>query len=150
MGIGYPGGPRIERYARLMAFAKTKAINFPRAYLEKDSFDFSLSGIKTAVLYYVKDKKMTKREISRIAWSFQESVFDVLTERLARACKKFGIKNVFLGGGVIANKRLREKLRRVSRYLGYNFSYPPLALCTDNAAMIAGLGAELFKKGGRL
>ena len=151
LGIGYPGGPKIEKYARkflrpaFMPGKSNKPINFPRAYLDNDSFDFSLSGIKTAVLYHVKKKRISRREISRISWSFQEAVFDVLAERVGKACKKFKIKDVFFGGGVISNGRLRAKFERISVNSGYRFFYPPPALCVDNAAMIAGLGEVLFK-----
>ncbi|MFH1594402.1 MAG: tRNA (adenosine(37)-N6)-threonylcarbamoyltransferase complex transferase subunit TsaD [Candidatus Omnitrophota bacterium] len=141
MGIGYPGGPKIERAARLFI---GKGIDLPRSYLEKDSFDFSLSGIKTAVLYRTKGRRISGREISRIAWSFQEAVFEVLIERITRACEKFKIDEVLLGGGVISNGRLRTKFERVQRTTGYKFFYPPLSLCLDNAAMVAGLGEELF------
>ncbi len=144
LGIGYPGGPRIEKYAK--RFTKKSPVNFPRTYLDKDSFDFSLSGLKTAVLYYVKNRKMPRREISRVSWSFQEAVFDVLAERIVKACKKFRIKEVLLGGGVIANMRLRARLKLVCKKLGYKLFYPPPALCVDNAAMVAGLGETLLKK----
>jgi len=143
LDIGYPGGPRIEKYARRV---KKSPINFPRTYLDKDSFDFSLSGLKTAVLYYVKNRKMSRGEISRISWSFQEAIFDVLTEKIVRACKKFSIKEIVLGGGVIANMRLRARLKVVCNALGYKLFYPPPSLCADNAAMVAGLGERLLKK----
>lgn len=143
LGIGYPGGPRIEKYAR--GFTKRNPINFPRPYLDKDSFDFSLSGLKTAVLYYVKGKKISRGEIRRISWSFQEAVFDVLAERIVKGCKKFRINEILLGGGVIANMRLRARLKLVCKNLGYKLFYPPPALCLDNAAMVAGLGEALYK-----
>jgi len=144
LGIGYPGGPRIEKYAR--RHSGKNSINFPRAYMDKDSFDFSLSGIKTAVLYYAKGKLMSRAEISRISWSFQEAVFDVLAERIVKACRKMGVTNVLFGGGVISNMRLREKLEYISKSSGYRFFYPPPALCVDNAAMVAGLGEEMHKE----
>ncbi len=147
MGIGYPGGPAIEKYAG--RFAKKSPFNFPRAYLEKDSFDFSLSGIKTAVFYYVKSARLSRGEISRISWSFQEAVFDVLTERLVRACRKFGLKKIVLGGGVISNKRLRAKLGSACGRIGLKLFYPPRALCLDNAAMVAGLGEALYQNRSR-
>jgi len=145
LGIGYPGGPVVEKYARGFMFMKKNAISFPRAYLEKDSFDFSLSGIKTAVFYYARKARLSRGEISRISWSFQEAVFDVLAERLVRACGKFGLKEIVLGGGVISNKRLRAKLGGVCARLGYKLFYPPPALCLDNAAMVAGLGEVLYE-----
>jgi len=141
LGIGYPGGPRIEKYAK--HFSGKAPINFPRAYMDKDSFDFSLSGVKTSVLYYIKNRKSPKKEISRISWSFQEAVFDVLVDKIIRACKKYKIYDVIMGGGVIANMRLRAKLKHVSRRMGYRFFCPPPALCLDNAAMIAGLGEAI-------
>lgn len=146
LGIGYPGGPKVERYARRRSFLKGPPINFPRAYLD-GSLDFSLSGIKTAVLYYAKSHKINRKEISRISWSFQESVFSVLTEKITGASRKFGIKNVLLGGGVIANKSLRAKLGESARRFGYKIFYPPAALCVDNAAMVAGLGEAVYKEG---
>jgi len=145
LGIGYPGGPKIERYARSPR-AMRDAVRFPRAYLDKDSFDFSLSGLKTAVFYHIQNKKIDRKEISRISWSFQEAVFDVLIERITKACRKYGIKKVVLGGGVISNRRLRSKLSGICRKLGYSLFYPQPALCVDNAAMVAGLGEELYKK----
>lgn len=149
LDIGYPGGPRIERHAkkfRRALFAKNAPIDFPRAFLEKDSFDFSLSGVKTAVFYYARKRKISSRELARISWSFQEAVFDVLAERIVKACRRFGIKEILLGGGVISNMRLRAKLKGICKKLGFKLFYPPPALCVDNAAMVAGLGEELFGK----
>jgi len=146
LGIGYPGGPKIEKYAR--KFRKGSPIKFPRARLEKDSYDFSLSGIKTAVLYYTKGKKMSKREIAKVSWSFQEAVFSVLVEKIVKACKNFKINKILLGGGVIANKELRAKLKRTSKNLGLSFFYPHPALCVDNAAMVAGLGEVVYNERG--
>lgn len=144
LGIGYPGGPAIEKYAK--GFTRKNPINFPRAYLEKGSFDFSLSGIKTAVFYHVNGVDLSRREISRIAWSFQEAVFDVLVEKLVRACGRFKLTEIVLGGGVVSNERLRVKLGCVCRRQGYKLFYPPAALCLDNAAMVAGIGEVLFRK----
>ncbi len=142
--IGYPGGPRIERYAKM--FTGDKPIDFPRAYLGKDSFDFSLSGIKTAVLYHARDKKIDEGERARISWSFQEAVFDVVVEKIERAVKKFSIKTVLLGGGVICNMTLREKLKRSAERADYRVLCPQPSLCLDNAAMVAGLGEALYKR----
>ena len=149
LGAGYPGGPKIERLARAFAapgLKRKEPIKFPRAFLDKGSFDFSLSGIKTAVLLYSRSGRLTGREIARIAWSFQEAVFDVLIERIVRAAGKFRVDTVLLGGGVVSNRILREKLIRVSGRFGYRVFYPPPALCVDNAAMIAGLGERLFRE----
>ena len=150
LGIGYPGGPKIERFAKkyAMSFGKREPIDFPRVLLEEDSFDFSLSGIKTAVFYHTRGKKQSQREISRIAWSFQEAVFDVLVQRSVTACKKFDIKNILMGGGVISNMRLQAKLKNACKKMGYAVQYPPKGLCVDNAAMVAGLGEIIRQKGG--
>ena len=142
MRIGYPGGPRIEKYAK-KGKRKSK-VTLPRAYMETDSFDFSLSGIKTAVFYFTKNRRLSRADISGISWSFQEAVFDVLLERIIRACKKFAINTVLLGGGVISNKRLRDKLNIACGKFGFKLHYPPPVLCLDNAAMVAGLGERLF------
>ena len=147
LGIGYPGGPKIEKFAE--RFKNKDAIKFPRAYLDKNSYDFSLSGIKTAVFYYARKKKITRGEIAKVSWSFQEAVFEVLIERITRACKNFKIKNIVLGGGVLCNNELRKKLGRVAKKLEYNVFHPPKELCLDNAAMVAGLGEVVFKKRGR-
>ena len=146
LGIGYPGGPKIEKFARKTRFLKNCEIDFPRAYLEADSLDFSLSGVKTAVLYYARKRRLSQREISRISWSFQEAVFDVLVERTLKALRRFGMGRVLLGGGVISNMRLRDKLTAACKVSGYELLYPPPALCVDNAAMVAGLGEILYKE----
>lgn len=145
LGIGYPGGPKIEKFAA--KFKNKNPIKFPRSYLDAASFDFSFSGVKTAVLYHARRVKLSRGEISRVAWSFQEAVFDVLTDKIIKVSKKFGIKEILLGGGVISNKRIRSKLQVIAKRLGYRISYPPPALCVDNAAMVAGLGERLFKNG---
>jgi N6-L-threonylcarbamoyladenine synthase len=145
LGIGYPGGPRIEKCAKMAIFGKKGTVDFPRAYLDKDSFDFSLSGIKTAVFYYVKNRKISRWDIAGISRSFQESVFDVLAERVVRAAKKHRITEVLAGGGVISNARLREKLKVVCEKASLRLYYPPPALCVDNAAMVAGLGEALYR-----
>jgi len=146
LGIGYPGGPKIEKYAR--RFRGKNAIKFPRATLGRDSLDFSMSGIKTAVLYYTRSKKLSRSEIARISWSFQEAVFGVLIDRIIKASKKFKIKDILLGGGVLANKELRDKLKRACAKRNYRPVFPEPALCVDNAAMVAGLGEKMFTKGG--
>jgi N6-L-threonylcarbamoyladenine synthase len=146
LGIGYPGGPKIEKYAK--RFFVKKPIEFPRAFLGEDSFDFSLSGVKTAVFYYARQRRLSAGELSRICWSFQEAVFDVLVEKTLRACKKFSIDEILLGGGVVSNGRLRKKLKSPCKRLKFKLFFPPASLCVDNAAMVAGLGEELFKKGG--
>lgn len=138
LSLGYPGGPIIDRLAKE---GNPNFINFPRPLLP-DSWDFSFSGLKTAVLREVKRFKEEGKElpIPDISASFQEAVVDTLVEKTAMACGEFGIKRVLLGGGVVANSRLREKFQRRAEEEGWDVFIPPLSLCTDNAAMIAGLG----------
>ena len=148
--LGYPGGPVIERMARKYKLNNRKnPIKFPMALLEEDSYDVSLSGIKTAVLEYARNKTSIKRDLPRISWSFQESVFDVFVKKVIDACHEFGMRRIVLGGGVVSNKRLRDKIAVHSKRLGFEFFYPKPALCVDNAAMVAGLGEELLKEKGR-
>ena len=153
LNLGYPGGPVIEkmakRYSRLI---RKRPLHFPMALLKDADYDFSLSGIKTAVLYYARDKAASlKKETPRICYSFQEAVFDVLVKKIIDASRAFKINRVVLGGGVVSNKRLRKKIAARSREFGFELFYPEQALCLDNAAMVAGLGEELLKeRGGNL
>lgn len=137
LSLGYPGGPIIDRLARE---GDPEFIHFPRPLLP-DSWDFSFSGLKTAVLREVR-KFQEKGEIpvNHICASFQEAVVDTLVEKTAMACREFGMKRVLLGGGVVANSRLREKFEKKAKDEGWEIFIPPLSLCTDNAAMIASLG----------
>lgn len=137
LSLGYPGGPIIDRLARE---GDPNFINFPRPLLP-DSWDFSFSGLKTAVLREVrKFEGKGDVPIPHICASFQEAVVDTLVEKTTMACRGFGIKKVLLGGGVIANSRLREKFLERAGEEGWELFIPPLYLCTDNAAMIASLG----------
>lgn len=147
MGLGYPGGPVIER--RADAFRGKDDIHFPRAYLEKDSFDFSFSGLKTAVLYYYKKHKRSKTLIDKISYAFQEAVFDVVRDKTIAACRKFGIREIAVGGGVACNSRFRETLLSQAREKNIDVFIPDKSLCLDNGAMIACFGEDLFKKGKR-
>ena len=144
--LGYPGGPIIERTARR---ASPDKIRFPRSYLEEDSLDFSFSGLKTAVLYYVRDKRISdvRSQISDIAAGFQEAVVDVLVEKAIKACLLKKVKNFVVGGGVAANRRLRELLLKRLTKQGIKVYFPDLKLCQDNAAMVAGLGYQLYRRG---
>lgn len=143
--LGYPGGPIIEKSAKRSLH--TEIISFPKTYLNKDSLDFSFSGIKTAVLYYIKNKKLTKKMISKISYSFQESVFDVIIEKVLRACEKYKINTVVIGGGVACNKRFHEKIKRAFLSRKISIFIPKVTYCLDNGAMVASLGESLFKKG---
>ena len=149
LGLGYPGGPEIDR---LSQGQDSDRFFFTRPFL-KSSFDFSFSGIKTAVFYAVqkiKNKKpltlKTKREICA---GFQEAVCEALVAKSVRAAKAEQLLSVVVGGGVSANTRLRRMFRSLSRKESLNVVFPSPSLCQDNAAMIAGLGAALYLEGAR-
>src|SRR5688500_9630948 len=153
LGLGYPGGPVMDRLA---VKGNPTAIDFPRTMLARDSLDFSFSGLKTAVLYHVKgvptkDRplretkvELTEPQIADIAASFQAACVDVIVKKLKRALARTKAKSVIVGGGVSANRGLREALKRFS----VPVHFPQLAYCTDNAAMAAGLG-HLYYVAGR-
>lgn len=143
--LGYPGGPIVERMAR--KFGKGEIIKFPRTYLEKNSLNFSFSGIKTAVLYYSKNKALTKKLIAKIAYSFQETVFDVVIEKALMACRRYKVSTIVVGGGVAANKRFCQKIKIASRAHRISFFIPKIDFCLDNGAMVAALGEALYRKG---
>ncbi len=136
LDLGYPGGPVIERLA---AGGKNEEIKFPQASLP-GSYDFSFSGTKTAVLYYTqKNKNKPDYSVSKVAYAFQESVVAVLVEKSLKACRRFKINTLLVGGGVAANCALRASLQTKARAQGVDIFFPPMDLCRDNAAMIAGL-----------
>ncbi len=141
LGFGYPGGPIIDTIALK---GNPEAIDFPRANL-RGSFDFSFSGLKTAVLNHIRKYPESKKE--DIAASFQSSVVEVLTKKSIEAAKTKGINNIVLSGGVSANSALREGIRCRASEEGIKSFLPSLHLCTDNAAMIASAGYYHFKKG---
>ncbi|MDD5060274.1 MAG: tRNA (adenosine(37)-N6)-threonylcarbamoyltransferase complex transferase subunit TsaD [Candidatus Omnitrophica bacterium] len=145
MGLGYPGGPLIEKLA--LNGNKNK-VKFACSGTDNE-LDFSFSGIKTAVLYYLKDKKNSpglKRDLSA---SFQESVVNTLVSKSLAACKKKKVSSLLIGGGVVANRYLRERISAQAKASGINCYYPDINLCMDNAAMVAALGGYLYKKGRR-
>ncbi|MBQ4649837.1 MAG: tRNA (adenosine(37)-N6)-threonylcarbamoyltransferase complex transferase subunit TsaD [Firmicutes bacterium] len=146
LGLGYPGGPKIDKIAKE---GNPQAIHFKRVFLEKDSYDFSFSGLKTAVLNYINTEKQAGREINRadVAASFQEAVMDVITEKAVDAVKASGMKKLALAGGVAANSRLREKLADLCGKEGIQLYRPHPALCTDNGAMVACAAYYKFKNG---
>lgn len=146
LDLGYPGGPII---AELAEKGNPAAIAFPRAWLETDSFDFSFSGVKTAVVNHVNRVKQKGEElhIPDICASFQEAVADVLVEKTIRAALKHDVRRIVLAGGVGANKRLREHLTSRGRDENLEVFLPPRQFCTDNAAMIAIAGYHLFDRG---
>ena len=151
LGLGYPGGPAISRAAE---GGNPKSVQFPRTLLEPESLDFSFSGIKTAVLYHARGQNSSRGaplrpgiSVSDVAASFEEAVVDVLIEKLRRAVRLQGVRSAILAGGVAANRRLRTRLEAFSREESVRVFFPDLALCTDNAAMIAGLGYHLRQAG---
>lgn len=145
MGLGYPGGPIIDKLAKE---GNKDAIEFPRAYMD-EGYDFSFSGIKSAVLNYLNAKKMKKEEIveADVAASFQDAVTDVLANKAIKAAKEKGYSVVTLSGGVASNSGLREKIEILGKENGIEVKYPPLILCTDNAAMIGCAGYYNYIKG---
>ncbi|MDD4980558.1 MAG: tRNA (adenosine(37)-N6)-threonylcarbamoyltransferase complex transferase subunit TsaD [Candidatus Omnitrophica bacterium] len=151
LSLGYPGGPVIERIARS---GNPQKIKFSCSNTEKP-LDFSFSGIKTAVLYYVRRlagwpvRRLQNRQTEDIAASFQEAVIDALIRKSFLACKLKKINRLVIGGGVAANNRLRQSFYREAEKGNLEIYFPPKEFCLDNAAMVAGLGYQLFKKGHR-
>lgn len=152
LGLGYPGGPVIDRLARQ---GNRKAIAFPRGMMRpQDSrYDFSFSGLKTAVARFVERAEAAGQvgenaiPVEDVCASFQEAVADVLTAKALRACEDTGAKVLLLGGGVSANSRLRGLAADRCRDAGVELRIPPLPLCTDNGVMIAALAAQLISEG---
>lgn len=143
LGLPYPGGPEIERLARA---GNPDAIAFPRPMLAEKNYDFSFSGLKTSVLYYMRDHaKASKKDV---AASFQKAALDVLVKKTIRAAHDFGARSVMLSGGVAANKALRARLAREAKKIGCTFLVPDFKYNLDNGAMIgiAGYMAYLRKK----
>jgi N6-L-threonylcarbamoyladenine synthase len=146
LNLGFPGGPIIDRLAK---GGDPKAIDFPRPLLNSGDYNFSFSGLKTAVTYFVREAKAQGKEVREedLLASFQQAAVDVLVAKLLKASEEKQVSTVTLSGGVAANSLLRKTLSEKGRELGLKVVYPSLALCTDNAAIIAGLGYHLFKKG---
>ncbi|WP_096438513.1 tRNA (adenosine(37)-N6)-threonylcarbamoyltransferase complex transferase subunit TsaD [Alteribacter populi] len=145
LGLPYPGGPHMDR----LAHEGQATIDLPRAWLESDSYDFSFSGLKSAVINTMHNAKQRGEELAveNVAASFQESVIDVLVTKTLRAAKERNVDRLVLAGGVAANKGLRERLKQVCKENELTLTIPPLSLCTDNAAMIAAAGTMMFNKG---
>ena len=145
MGLGFPGGPIIDALAR---DGDPDAIPFPRA-LRDDSYDFSYSGLKTAVIRWIRERQARGEgfDPSDLAASFQEAVVDVQVEKTVRAARALDIPSIIAAGGVAANSRLRAHLIEAGEAAGKRVVIPPLALCTDNGAMIAASGARMLARG---
>lgn len=146
LNMPYPGGPHIDR----MAHETNEAVEFPRAWLE-DSYDFSFSGLKSAVINYKHNMDQRGEEIipEQVAKGFQDSVVEVLTTKTVRAAREFQVKQVIAAGGVSANKGLRTSLEQAFEAENIPFTVPPLKLCTDNAAMIGAAAAYMYNAGVR-
>ncbi|MDI3317647.1 MAG: tRNA (adenosine(37)-N6)-threonylcarbamoyltransferase complex transferase subunit TsaD [Bacillota bacterium] len=148
LGLPYPGGPEIDRLA---GRGNPAAIPFPRSRPDPDGFDFSFSGLKTAVAVELERARASGREPdpADVAASFQEAVVDVLVDRLLEAAGRFGVRHVWLAGGVAANSALRARLGERAAARGLSVRIPPMKLCTDNGAMIAAAGTFAFAAGRR-
>lgn len=147
MGLGYPGGPIVDRLAKE---GNKNAIDFPRAYLD-EGYDFSFSGLKSAVLNYLNAKKMKNEEIvvEDVCASFQEAVVEVLSQKAIKAAKEKGYNTITLAGGVACNSALRDKLTELGKTNNIDIKYPSQVLCTDNAAMIGCAGYYSYINGRR-
>ncbi|MET8047989.1 tRNA (adenosine(37)-N6)-threonylcarbamoyltransferase complex transferase subunit TsaD [Streptosporangium sp. NPDC005286] len=146
LGLPFPGGPHIDRVARDGSGA---AIAFPRGKYDDGTLDFSFSGLKTAVARWVEAREKTGESIHvpDVAASFQEAVVDVLTRKALRACAKYGVGDLLIGGGVAANSRLRAMAQERCEAAGVRLRVPSPGLCTDNGAMVAALGSDLVAAG---
>ena len=152
LNLGFPGGPIVERIA---ATGNPAAYNFPRTMLAEDSLDFSFSGVKTAVMYRVHGpgrttgglSRFSSQDIADLAAGFQDAVISVLVAKTMRAVTQTGVRTVVIGGGVAANRKLREQLASACQRRGITLHLTPMCYCTDNGAMIAAMGSELFLAG---
>lgn len=148
IGLGYPGGPKVDRLARE---GNGHAIDFPRARIPDAPYDFSFSGLKSAVLNYLNQCEMKKIPVNKadVAASFQEAVIDVLCEHTITAAKDLGINKIAIAGGVAANSSLRSRMVEAAKENAMIFYHPSPVYCTDNAAMIGVAGYYEYKKGVR-
>ena len=148
IGLGYPGGPKIDRVARE---GDPEAIAFPRTHIEDAPYDFSFSGLKSAVLNYINGCQMKGQEYRQadIAASFQKAVTDVLVGNAMRAVEEYHADRFAIAGGVAANSALRQAMKEACEERGVKLYYPSPVYCTDNAAMIGVAGYYEYRKGGR-
>ena len=150
LGLGFPGGPRLEKTA---IGGNPKAHQFPRSFIHEDRLEFSFSGLKTAVRYAVQGRDVanprpnpTGQDLADVAASFQQAVVDVLVSKCRQALKQSGLKRLAVGGGVTANKTFRAALEAMCQRERFELHIPPMSLCTDNAAMAA-LAVEKWRLG---
>lgn len=148
IGLGYPGGPKIEKKAKE---GNDKAILFPKAKVAENPYDFSFSGLKSAVLNYINGCKMKRQEINEadIAASFQKAVIDVLVEHAVHVAKEYRIDKFAIAGGVASNQTLREAMEKACKERGIQFYHPSPIFCTDNAAMIGSAAYYEYLQGRR-
>jgi N6-L-threonylcarbamoyladenine synthase len=146
IGLGFPGGPEIDRLAKQ---GDPRAHRFPRALMNAPNYDFSLSGLKTAVIRWVREQEATGTgfELADVAASFQEAIVDVQVAKTIRAATEHGVGAVVIAGGVAANSRLRERMRAAGDEAGIRVVAPSIRLCTDNGAMVAAAGARRLARG---
>ena len=152
LGLGFPGGPIIDRLAKE---GNPGYVKFPRSFLDNESFDFSFSGVKTSVLYWLRDHhlsgeglaKMDPRLLADLCASFQAAVADVLVAKTMQAAAKFSVREICVAGGVSANSELRNRFRKLADEDRLRISFPRLEYCTDNAAMVAWVGWMKLKQG---
>lgn len=145
LNLGYPGGPIIEKLAKE---GDPSSIQFPRPILNDKTYDFSFSGLKTAVIYHIKELEKRNKNIpvSDILASFQQATIDVLVEKTIKAALQFKAKQIILAGGVAANTSLRREIKEKANLFNIKVFYPSISLCTDNAAMVASAGYYKFKE----
>jgi len=134
LNLNYPGGPEIEKAAK---DGNEKAFNFPRPMIGLNNFDFSFSGLKTAVLRETLKTKLDKKQVANISASVQKAIIDVLIKKTFKAADKYNVKSILLSGGVCSNQELRDEFEKKAKSLNFELFIPPKNLCTDNAAMIA-------------
>jgi len=154
LGLGYPGGPVVDRLARK---GNPRAVSFPRAWIAHDSLEFSFSGLKTAVLHFTQGRFPTRAAASKrasvpvedVCASFQEAVVDVLVGKTMLAAQRMQVTTVLMAGGVACNTRLREKMSEACRQASISLKYPSASLCTDNALMVACAGHYQIAAGRR-
>jgi N6-L-threonylcarbamoyladenine synthase len=146
LGLDYPGGPIIDQLA---ATGDADFHKFPRAYLKGENYDFSYSGLKTALLVFIESKGQVyiTENLNHICASYQKAAVEVLVKKTVLAARKYGVKSVGVVGGVAANSLLRSWLKKEIESIGLKFFVPELCYCTDNAAMIARAGAQRLKAG---